>query len=151
VNDQADPSITEFLPGVYERRPRRRDACRLLNAASEGETPLSSMSWEVSGGSARPDVYHGRRLLLTFLRRGWIEFIREWPEPSLVPGVRGTIGQRPITAAEAATALTNDSEWEGGGPWPEGGAVAVSATEAGEAMLAKHLLRRRQHLVGWNY
>lgn len=138
--DPARAADFEVLRGTYERRPRRQDACRILYSATEDWTALWELVVDVSTYSDR-NIPRARRIVLRFLDRGWLTFVRERLEP---------FERDDVADDQARTELADDEVWNWDGPRNPAGELMAVATDKGEAILGAHLVKRPIHRVGFN-
>ena len=128
---------TEYLPDVYERRPRRHDRCRAMFAACEDfGTPLWDIPWEIEGRAGSDATSTARRLARRVLAREWVVMIQ----------TRATGPERELTREEAFAVLERPEPWT-----PPGIMFSLVATDSGQDAYWKHATRRPDHRVGFNY
>lgn len=131
----------ETLPGVYERRLRRTDVCRVLFAGTEAPTAIWEAWYELPSQRTPASRERARRLLQRLVACGWLEIRRE----SLVAGT-----MEYADVPDIGSALGDPAEWEwewerrDGRPW-----LAFEATDLGATTLDNHLRHRPNHLVGF--
>jgi hypothetical protein len=131
----------ESAKGIYDRRLRRTDPCRMLFSAIE-----ESRSWELvadlspGGRFDASRVGRARRVLHAFSARGWILAYRTADDLSM---------ERPVPTAELLALLVDDDSWifdRSADP-----SLWIGATEEGEAALWAHWHRRPLHAVGFQF
>lgn len=127
---------TEYLPGVYDLRPRRHDRCRAMFAACEsfGE-PLWDIPWEIAGKAGSDATSTARRLARRILAREWVVMIETYASGP----------ERELTREEAFAVLGRAE------PWTDPGIMfSLVATDSGQDAYWKHVARRPDHRVGFN-
>lgn len=132
-------AATEYLPGVYESRPRATHACRGLFAATEGfGVPLWDLRWEISNADKPAAIGRARRFARRLLSRGWAVMVVEpWATSN---------EERDVPFDEALAVLSRGEPWE-----PSQEMFSLVATDSGQGLYRMHSLRRPLHRVGFNY
>ncbi|MFN8631721.1 MAG: hypothetical protein U0838_15805 [Chloroflexota bacterium] len=127
---------TEHLAGIYARRERRTDACRVLFCGIEDDAPLWDIPGEVGVPGGLP-IERARKIVRRLLNYGFVTIERG-------PWTAGRNGG-PLELEAALAAIARRETWV-----PSDDAHWIVATAGGRTAYGRHVARRPHHNVGCN-